>query len=69
MDDAQLQAIFGKWTKDIDKKMTDMKLRQWCVEQAIKVEPKGDGDAVVTLASDMMKFISDPFADVFKDRQ
>lgn len=36
MDEQQVQQMVIQWRNQLEKSMVDMKLRQWCVEQAIK---------------------------------
>ena len=89
MDDAQVQALMQTWHDALAKQMADMKLRQWCVEQAIKalggqsfpppfvahlpdeaLRPAGEVTrirGVVTLSEQILKFISAPFAEIFKE--
>jgi hypothetical protein len=65
MDDAQIAALVEQWRKQLDKQMTEMKLRQWCVEKAIEA---GHGPIDV-VAADLLKFVSAPFSEVFKDSE
>jgi hypothetical protein len=79
MDDAQVQALVEQWRKQLDKQMTEMGLRKWCVERAIAAYDQDKGalernvvdDAasaflVVELAEDILKFVSAPFAEIFQ---
>ena len=50
--------------ESILKKLNDLDLRKWCVEQAIKnVRPEDD---CVMLAEAILKFVSTPFHDILK---
>jgi hypothetical protein len=69
MDDAQVAALVDQWRKQLDKQMTDMKLRQWCVEKAIEAKRRGSARPVDELAADLLKFVSAPFSEVFKDSE
>jgi hypothetical protein len=61
--DQELQALVEAWRANLEKQMADMKLRQWCVEQSIKYAIAGR----FTLPDDILKFITAPFADAFRD--
>lgn len=58
MDDTQVQALVEQWRKQIDKQMTEMGLRKYCVEQAIKSLTL-EGSAPAILMSDAAPLMSD----------
>jgi hypothetical protein len=69
MDDAQVQAMIEQWRRQLDKQMSELRLRQWCVEQVVKhlennhVQTSAE---FIAIADEILKFISAPFAEVFK---
>lgn len=66
MDDAQMAALVAQWRKQLENTMSELKLRQWCVEQAI--EAGSPANVVSANADDLLKFITEPFAELFKGR-
>jgi hypothetical protein len=75
MDDRQVQAMVDAveaWRTKINQDMSDMKLRQWCVERAIELHQDARDrvppEAFIRLCESIMKFVSAPFEDVFKDK-
>ena len=66
MDDAQVAALVAQWRKQLENTMAELKLRQWCVEQAI--EAGSPANVVSANADDLLKFITEPFAELFKDQ-
>jgi hypothetical protein len=71
MNDAQVQAMFEQWSEKWRRQLEDLKLRQWCVEQVVKhlennhVQTSAE---FIAIADEILKFISAPFAEVFKDK-
>ena len=82
MDDAQMAALVAQWRKQLENTMSELKLRQWAIEQAIRMQ--GDGPALlyadnsetpikiqmagVKAAREILEFITEPFAELFKDQ-
>ena len=61
-----------KQREQLAQMMAEMKLRQWCVEKALSyIASRGakpeDAEDVIKLIRAIMKFVSEPFSDVFKD--
>jgi hypothetical protein len=71
MDDAQVQSLMQNWRDALAKQMDEMRVRQWCVEQAIKVCEAGAPGCtdVYEIYDRILKFITAPFAETFKDAQ
>ena len=63
MDDAQMAALVAQWRKQLENTMSELKLRQWCVEKAI--EAGSAANVVSANADDLLKFITEPFAELF----
>ena len=71
MDDRQVQAMVDAveaWRTKINQDMSDMKLRQWCVERAIEIVSARQTtvEPIADICEWMIKFVSAPFEDVFK---
>lgn len=69
MDDAQLQAMMQQWRDRRAKQMDEMKVRQWCVELAVKAATERGSNVtydVATTAERIFRFVTTPFADTFK---
>ncbi len=64
MDNQQMVALADEWRKQLDRHMGEMKLRQWCVEQAGKWG--GSPAELKQRYTDIMEFVSKPFSEVFK---
>jgi hypothetical protein len=66
MDDAQVAAMAAQWRAHTIKQLDEMKLRQWCVEQAIKAYEFGTPgeENLSDIYSGILKFIIAPFADI-----
>ena len=71
MDEQQAIALANEWRKALEKHMAEMKVRQWCVEQAIELAAADKQSGGMSRAEfqgiyrDILEFISAPFADVF----
>ena len=48
----------------IVKRFDDLKLRQWCVEQAAKSD--NGGADITTIAQSILRFITEPFDDILR---
>ena len=73
---AQIAAMMEQWRHRIDDNFAKMKVREWCVQQAVEALKEGpplmgqddqgqQSFAVVALASDILAFISQPFSNIF----
>ncbi len=68
MDDQQMQAMVESWRQKLQKDLAELRLRQWCVEKAIEIAPRLNKPANFgELCEMILKFVSAPFEDVFKD--
>jgi hypothetical protein len=67
MNDQEMTVLVQQWQKRLEQQFTEMKLRQWCVEQAIKLCEAGAPGAenYSQIYQDLLKFISAPFAEIF----
>lgn len=69
---ALTQALLQQWQGRLAKQFEEMKLRQWCVEQAVKAigeisrERRSGSAEFCAIYSGILEFITQPFADVFK---
>lgn len=66
MDDQQAIALATEWRKALEKQMAEMKVRQWCVEQAIKQSGGMSRAEFQGIYTDILEFVSTPFSDIFK---
>ena len=71
MSDEQVQALMQNWREELSKRMAELRVRQWCVEQAIKY---CEANKLETRAAEffliyqsILQFITEPFADTFKE--
>lgn len=76
MDDAQVRQMaemqrqgLHVQRESLTSMISDMKLRQWCVERAIQVieSERENKLRIDVLSALIMKFVSEPFADIFKE--
>jgi hypothetical protein len=66
MAEVDVQAMLQKWREAVARSLEDMKIRQWCVEQAIKVVEVTGGEKYdpIQLAEEYLEFISTPLVTV-----
>jgi hypothetical protein len=51
--------------KLVEQRISNYETRKWCVEQAVKADAHGVD--VAMMSTDILKFITEPFAEIFKD--
>jgi hypothetical protein len=59
-----VQALYAKWNVAVQKQIEEMRIRQWCVEQAIKTAEMQFSDEhgtdVIRMARHILDFITEP---------
>ena len=65
MAEIDVQALYQKWNAAILKQIEEMKIRQWCVEQAVKIMVVEKDNDLVTLADEIYWFITAPLGHFF----
>jgi hypothetical protein len=65
MAEIDVQALYLKWNATVLKQVEEMKIRQWCVEQAIKIMAVQADNDTLTLADDIYSFVTTSFGKEF----
>ena len=65
MGEIDIQRLYQKWNESVHKQVEEMKIRQWCVEQAIKIMAVQADNDTLTLADDIYSFVTTSFGKEF----